>query len=183
MAAAEATFAADSTAVAEGLQLPAINMVDIAEGFLGSRIAAVTWLCDRPAPAARIDWAAARHVTHWARRGGLPGLPDPPASWNVARQGRRAALAAYRQTLPDGLDAGTVLESLLHMYHNRAPRHRPRQRSRLPAPRRPSATSAGVRGSPAGSRLTYRGPGGRRRPPGRRVCADRWPPAAPGRTT
>ena len=90
-------------------------MVDIARGFLGSDDA-MTWLASRPAPTApSADRVMANRSVQLALHG-----PGPwPGEIERARQSRAAALAAYRDRLPVDADTESVLESLLHMHHNR----------------------------------------------------------------
>lgn len=129
--AAEEVFAADSQAVSAGLRnLPAtavhptalavVSMVDIVRGFLGDLADAMDWLAARPAPAAPApDRAVADQAVRLARLSTLPELPGWPGEVDQAWQARADALASYRTRLPpDDVDA--VLESLLHMHHNRA---------------------------------------------------------------
>ncbi|MQA88063.1 MAG: lantibiotic dehydratase [Streptosporangiales bacterium] len=136
MAAAESVFAADSAVVLTQLRhipeaaaphtaVTAANIVDIACGFSGSIEAGMGWLIDharndRPAPAPRaiLDQAVALAdpSRDFAAMLDLPGGETLAAAW--AR--RRAALAAYRQQLPNGADTDSVLDSLLHLHHVRA---------------------------------------------------------------
>jgi lantibiotic biosynthesis protein len=132
MEAAEAVFAADSRAVCSGLRhlpntrihptaLVAVNMVDIVSGFLGSLADTVEWLAGRPASAARAaDQATADHVIRYVRTGALGDLPGWPDEVSETWQARAAALAEYRVRLAADMDTDAVLESLLHMHHNRA---------------------------------------------------------------
>ncbi|WP_163511175.1 lantibiotic dehydratase [Fodinicola acaciae] len=128
MDAAEAVFAADSRVVADQLrQSPddavdrtvqvAVNMVHIAVGFLGTD-AGLTWLAARSAAAANPPSRdAADRVARLIRNG---QLLDQPESAGPAWSERRTALAAYRRQLAMSVGVDTVLESLLHMHHNRA---------------------------------------------------------------
>jgi thiopeptide-type bacteriocin biosynthesis protein len=132
MDAAETVFVADSGVVAAQLRhLPAtviepaamvaLGMVDTVAGFLGTRAAAMDWLRARPAPdAACADRAVLNQVVDLTRTDGL----DEVAGWadHVAGRWRTraAALGAYRERLGTDVDADAVLESLLHMHHNRA---------------------------------------------------------------
>jgi thiopeptide-type bacteriocin biosynthesis protein len=132
MEAAETVFVADSTVVAAQLRhLPAaviapatmvaLGMVDTVAGFLGSRDAAMDWLCARPAAdAAPADRAVLDQVVRLVTTDGLEevaGWAEYVAeSWRV----RAAALAGYRTRLGADADLDTALESLLHMHHNRA---------------------------------------------------------------
>ncbi|MEU6708630.1 lantibiotic dehydratase [Streptomyces wuyuanensis] len=128
--AAEVVFAADSVAVAAGLRhvpgtlvhptaLVAAGMVDIARGFLGAN-AAMDWLANQPAPTAATDRAVADQALRLARLDTPLDLPgsngDVAGTW--AR--RAVALAHYRSQLADDAEVSSILESLLHMHHNRA---------------------------------------------------------------
>jgi thiopeptide-type bacteriocin biosynthesis protein len=130
MDAAEAVFVADSHAVAAGLRhvpaatihptaLAAISMVDIVSGFLGYE-EAMAWLARRPAsPGTAVD----RNVANQAVRLAHPdAVQETVCSREVAHawQTRNATLAAYRRRLPTDADVDLVIESLLHMHHNRA---------------------------------------------------------------
>ena len=132
MQAAEAVFVADSHTVATALRLlpattvhpsalAAINMVDIAEGLLGSRADAVAWLLTHhPRTATATDRTVADQAVRWGTEGTLPHGGQWPSPVADARRARAAALATYRRLLPDGADTDAVLASLLHMHHNRA---------------------------------------------------------------
>jgi thiopeptide-type bacteriocin biosynthesis protein len=130
MDAAEAVFAADSLAAVAELTCPpadvpsramtALNMLDIAEAFLGSMAQATGWLADRPvrrAPAT--DRVAADHAVRLARRGVPRELPDWPTHLRDAWRVRAHALASYRKALPPDVDIDSVLEALIHLHHNR----------------------------------------------------------------
>jgi lantibiotic biosynthesis protein len=131
MHAAEAVFVADSQAVTAGLlHLPAavmhpttlavVSMVDIVSGFLGPE-PAMEWLGGRPAvAAAAADRAVAAQAVRLAQPGALRDAPGWPGEVAEAWQARAAAVAAYRHQLPASADTDTVVESLLHMHHNRA---------------------------------------------------------------
>jgi lantibiotic biosynthesis protein len=128
---AEAVFAADSRAVAAALRcLPAtavapitltvMNMIDIAERFLGGRAAAMRWLLDQTAPSAGTsNRSTADLVARTAATSALRDLHAWPAELLNAWQDRSAALAAYRLVCT-AADMNVVLASLLHMHHNRA---------------------------------------------------------------
>lgn len=131
MAAAEEVFVADSQLVAAQLRhlpghildpavLAAVNMVGTIEGFLGSMETASRWLKSHPAPAVVADRAATDEVTTLVRTGMLGSLPEWNEEMATAWQRRTAALAGYRQQLTDTARTDDVLESLLHMHHNRA---------------------------------------------------------------
>ncbi|WP_034088887.1 lantibiotic dehydratase [Streptacidiphilus albus] len=127
MKAAEAVFSADSTAVTAALRLlpaavldpaalVAAGMVDITCGFLG-HAAAMTWLAERPTPAAK---PVGRHLADQAITLALDPAPRWPDEVAQAVKARALALAFYRTSLPADADTASVLESLLHMHHNRA---------------------------------------------------------------
>ncbi|MCE7010028.1 lantibiotic dehydratase [Kibdelosporangium philippinense] len=128
--AAEAVFVADSAAVAAQLRrlspktidstsLAALGLVATVEGFLGGRDAAMDWLRARPAPTGTtVDQTLSRQVTRLALANELHDLPGWTEEIATAWKARADALAVYRTRLPD--DADAVLESLLHMHHNRA---------------------------------------------------------------
>lgn len=131
MAEAEAVFTADSQAVCAALRhlsaidrttLAALNMVDMTCAFFGNEADAMNWLiATRPALiTAAPDRAAAEHVVRLVRRGLPRELPDFPAPVTRAWRARAAALASYRRRLHARADIDAVLESLLHMHHNRA---------------------------------------------------------------
>ncbi|MDG4787151.1 lantibiotic dehydratase [Micromonospora sp. WMMD1102] len=131
--AAEDVFAADSAAVVLGMRLlpprvisplalAAVGMVEIADAFHDDPARSAGWLVDRLAArvAASADRLVASQVAGWSAGGRLPDggmLPDPLAA---AWEGRRGAVARYRQALPGDADVDRVLSALLHMHHNRA---------------------------------------------------------------
>lgn len=136
--AAEDVFVADSWAVATQLWRPhagtvdatvlvAAGMVDIVTGMLGVD-AGMGWLRTRPAPTGqRIDRAVAAQATRLAQPGALAAQPRWPADVTDAWAARADALADYHRQLTDTADEAvsdgeldTVVESLLHMHHNRA---------------------------------------------------------------
>ncbi|MFD8787293.1 lantibiotic dehydratase [Kitasatospora sp. NPDC059599] len=126
----ETVFAADSRLVIAQLRhlpqsavhlsaLVALNMVHIAEAFLAPGTG-TGWLAARPVAPAVADRAIADQVIPLVRFGSHADLPGWTAEVAAAWQDHAKALAAYRQSLPDHTDADAVLESLLHMHHNRA---------------------------------------------------------------
>ncbi|WP_351230059.1 lantibiotic dehydratase [Streptomyces sp. NPDC002133] len=128
--AAEAAFAADSLTVAAGLRhvpgtlvhptaLVALGMVDIARGFLGAD-AAMDWLANQPAPTAAADRTVADQALRLAQLDAPLDLPGWKSEITDTWTRRTAALAHYRSQLPDSADTSAILESLLHMHHNRA---------------------------------------------------------------
>jgi thiopeptide-type bacteriocin biosynthesis protein len=132
MAAAETVFAADSAVVAAQLRhLPAaviapaaigaLGMVDTAAGFLGSRNAAMDWLRARPATGtAPADRAVLDQAVRLATTDGLEELQGWAEHIAGPWRARAAALADYRTRLGADTDIDAVLESLLHMHHNRS---------------------------------------------------------------
>ncbi|WP_033434784.1 lantibiotic dehydratase [Saccharothrix syringae] len=133
LAAAEDVFAADSRLVAALLRnlpataahptaLVAAGMVGIVEGFLGGPGEAADWLtARRTRTTAAIDRAVADEAIRLATdRDALRQLPGWMESVEQAWRSRADTLAAYRVQLPADADTDTVLESLLHMHHNRA---------------------------------------------------------------
>jgi lantibiotic biosynthesis protein len=127
--AAETVFAADSSVVATMLrQQPApeidvgpivANMVGIVSGFFGERSKAMAWLAEQPAPSApALERPALKRAIRIAvDPNRIPGWEtDIEAAWHQ----RAEALAVYRKTLPPETNVAAVLESLMHMHHNRA---------------------------------------------------------------
>ncbi|MEV4615253.1 lantibiotic dehydratase [Kitasatospora sp. NPDC049258] len=128
--AAEEVFAADSRLVVAQLRrlspdiihpsaLVALNMLHITDAFLGPANA-TSWLAVRPVAPAVADRAVADQVIPLVRLRSHTQLPGWAGEIAAAWQDRGRALAAYRQALSDSPDTDTVLESLLHMHHNRA---------------------------------------------------------------
>ncbi|GAA3393319.1 lantibiotic dehydratase [Cryptosporangium minutisporangium] len=124
--AATAVFAADSAVAIEQLRLVpsglinttalvAVGMVELVRGFLGGDHAeAMRWLTDRSTPDTSTDRNSSRQAIAFVHDG-------PPATWPAtlitAWHDRAAAAAAYGRVCP--LSAEGVIESLLHMHHNR----------------------------------------------------------------
>lgn len=130
MTAAEAVFTADSVLVAAQLRnlansadqtvLAAFNMLSTIAGFLGTTEAACDWLMGHPAPAKVADRSLSEQVVSLARGGMLRDLQGWGGELEAAWEDRAGALAAYRQNFPHTTRINDVLESLLHMHHNRA---------------------------------------------------------------
>ncbi|WP_207944863.1 lantibiotic dehydratase [Actinomadura rubrisoli] len=146
MRAAEAVFGADTRVVTAGLRhlsalaidplaWAAANMLHIAGGFLGGLEAAAAWLIDRTAPtAAPIRRSVMDQAATLAHDIAVLELTSHLDHLVRAWRDRTAALANYRERLPADADPDAVLESLLHMHHNRAmgiDRDRERQCRRL----------------------------------------------------
>lgn len=121
MTAAEQVFVADSSAVAATLRylpassidpvaLTAVGMVAIVRGLLGAE--AMDWLASQPAHPVRVNRAVTQQATQLAHS-------DWPAPVETAWRDRATALATYRQQIPTGTDLTAIVESLLHMHHNR----------------------------------------------------------------
>ncbi|TCC17125.1 lantibiotic dehydratase [Kribbella sindirgiensis] len=132
MIAAEAVFVADSKLVAAQLRylptvvidpsvLTAVNVLGTLDGFFGSLAAACAWLTSGRAS---LDAVADRRITELVIKLTRAGLPSSVPGWNTelasAWQERNNALASYRELLSDTARINDVLESLLHMHHNRA---------------------------------------------------------------
>ena len=137
MAAAEAVFAADSTAAVAQLKvaasgavhpqaLCAASFLDLAAGFTGSPTAGMQWLIEQvkrqstPALARTLYDEAIRLANPHDSHAALRGLPDGSrlvAAWTR----RRTALSRYRDHLATGdqSDPTLVLASLLHVHHAR----------------------------------------------------------------
>lgn len=136
-------FVADSWAVATQLWRPptgtvdptvliTAGMVDIVTGLLGVE-AGMRWLRAQPAlTGQRVDRAVAAQATRLAQPGALAEQPGWPADVTDAWAARADALADYHRQLTnthdndeDGnadsdVELDAVVESLLHMHHNRA---------------------------------------------------------------
>ncbi|MCX5206027.1 lantibiotic dehydratase [Streptomyces sp. NBC_00237] len=124
MAAAEAVFTADSHAVRLALtHLPdssrrvlcALGMLDLAHGLLGSD-EGTRWMAATPAPLPGVPLVTREAVKHARTRARELLTSSGPLA--EAIEARRTALLAYRTHLREG-HVPRVLESLLHMHHNR----------------------------------------------------------------
>jgi thiopeptide-type bacteriocin biosynthesis protein len=103
------------------LALAAANMVGIVSGFFGDTDEAMDWLATRPALAATaIDRAVTeRAIQVAADPAGLWSPPGGNTDIGQAWDNRADALASYRKALAPEANTDVVLESLLHMHHNR----------------------------------------------------------------
>jgi lantibiotic biosynthesis protein len=129
MRAAEAVFAADSAvAIAQLRQPPGIDpvalavlgMLDIAAAFSGGLEQGAQWLTDRRLPPGKAaSRATARTVTTLARNGELSSFGTLPGDLAPLWRHRAETVAAYRKTLDSNANFTHVLESLLHIHHNR----------------------------------------------------------------
>ncbi|WP_243769772.1 thiopeptide-type bacteriocin biosynthesis protein [Amycolatopsis acidicola] len=126
--AAENVFVADTAVVAaqfrhvspstvDPVVLAAVNMIALACGLLGSHDRVLEWLRTRRVTASSpLHQGFARTVADFtADLNRLPGWAHVADAWHE----RDAALAHYREHL-SSLQADAVLESLMHMHHNRA---------------------------------------------------------------
>ncbi|MEV0498689.1 lantibiotic dehydratase [Streptomyces spectabilis] len=122
---AEWVFAADSDTVRYTLTdlvgldravLCALGMIDIARGLLGDA-QGTRWMATATAPSAGKS-TVTRQIRAYAPTGVLARHPGWTPRLDDAWQRRRTALHAYRAHLSDQQVDG-VLESLLHMHHNR----------------------------------------------------------------
>jgi thiopeptide-type bacteriocin biosynthesis protein len=126
LGAAEALFAADSAAAATQLAntssvdpqaLTAASLVDLAGAILGERDAGLSWLVAHPRPASPepMDRDARRQVLAMTGPDGTA-----PAVVRTAWRARADAAAAYARLLAgSGRSPAGVIESLLHLHHNR----------------------------------------------------------------
>lgn len=123
--AAEAVFVADSDATRYALTdmtgldrhvMCALGMIDIACGLLGEE-EGVSWLATTPARG-KGQISVTRETLHRARTEALTRHSNGSARLADAYERCRTALAKYRSDLTDE-QTGPVLESLLHMHHNR----------------------------------------------------------------
>ncbi|MEU2558448.1 lantibiotic dehydratase [Streptomyces longispororuber] len=123
--AAEWVFAADSDTVRHALTdlagldravLCALGLIDIARGLLGDN-QGTRWMATATAPSAG-EPAVTRQTRTYAPTGALARHPGWTPRLDDAWQRRRIALYGYRAHLSEHQVDG-VLESLLHMHHNR----------------------------------------------------------------
>ena len=129
MRAAKAVFAADSAVAIAQLRQPpgidpvaltALGMLDIAAAFTGGLDQGARWLADRRLPPGKAaDRATARTATTLARSGELSSFGTLPADLGSSWRQRAEAVAAYRKTLDATANTTHILESLLHIHHNR----------------------------------------------------------------
>ena len=125
LTAAETLFAADSAAAtaqlaatvsADPRALTAASLAELSAALLGGQ-AGMQWLRDHPAPAARQPLA--RDVRLRALALTCPG-DAVPAEVRQAWRARADAAGAYAELLAGtGRDPAGVLETLLHLHHNR----------------------------------------------------------------
>jgi thiopeptide-type bacteriocin biosynthesis protein len=129
MRAAEAVFAADSAVAIAQLRQPpgidpvaltALGMLDIAAAFSGTPEQGAQWLAARRLPPGNAaDRATARIAITLARNGKLSSFGTLPGDLAPSWHQRAEAVAAYRKTLDANADTTHILESLLHIHHNR----------------------------------------------------------------
>jgi thiopeptide-type bacteriocin biosynthesis protein len=130
MIAAEMLFAADSAAAltqlgsagaGDGRALTAASLADLAGALLGGRHEGLRWLADHPRPGdGREPLGRAERLLALAMTSA--GTEETvPAAVRQAWQARADAAAGYASWLGEhGRDAADVVESLLHLHHNRA---------------------------------------------------------------
>jgi thiopeptide-type bacteriocin biosynthesis protein len=129
MRAAEAVFAADSAVAMAQLRRPpgidpvaltALGMLDIAAAFSGGLEQGTQWLAGRRLqPGRAADRATARTATTLARNGELSSFGTLPEDLAPAWRHRAETVDAYRKTLDAEANFTHILESLLHIHHNR----------------------------------------------------------------
>jgi thiopeptide-type bacteriocin biosynthesis protein len=131
MSAAEMLFAADSAAAVaqlgcteagDGKALTAASLADLAGALLGGRHEGLRWLADHPRPwGGKEPLGRAERLLALAMTSG-PGTGETvPAAVRQGWQARADAAARYASRLGEhGRDAADVVESLLHLHHNRA---------------------------------------------------------------
>jgi lantibiotic biosynthesis protein len=129
MRAAEAVFAADSAVAIAQLRQPpgiaplalaALGMLDVAAAFSGGLEQGAQWLAGRRLPPGKAaSRATARTVTTLARNGELSSFGTLPADLASLWRHRAEAVAAYRKALDADANFTHILESLLHIHHNR----------------------------------------------------------------
>ncbi len=129
MHAAEAVFAADSAVAIAQLQRPlqvdpialaALGMLDIAAAFCGGLEQGTQWLAGRRLPpGSAADRAIARTAAMLARNGELSSFGTLPGDLAPSWHQRAETVAAYRKTLDANADTTHILDSLLHIHHNR----------------------------------------------------------------
>ena len=96
------------------------EQLDIAAAFSGGLEQGAQWLAGRRLPPGKAaSRATARTVTTLARNGELSSFGTLPGDLAPAWRQRAETLAAYRKTLDADADFTHVLESLLHIHHNR----------------------------------------------------------------
>ncbi|MGW6009197.1 lantibiotic dehydratase [Streptomyces sp. NPDC055210] len=125
---AEAVFTADSAYVLAALESPgadgvdgralaAVGMVDIACGLLGLD-KGIRWLANRHASPVHVGREVSNPAIELVRQS-TPQARGWGEALAQAWHRRAVALALYRESLAEGSDLDSVLESLLHMHHNR----------------------------------------------------------------
>jgi class I lanthipeptide synthase len=130
MSAAEMLFAADSAAAVtqlgcagagDGPALTAASLADLAGALLGGRHEGLRWLADHPRPGGgREPLGRTERLAVLAMTSG-PGTGETvPAAVRRGWQARADAAAGFASRLGEyGRDVADVVESLLHLHHNR----------------------------------------------------------------
>jgi len=101
----------------DGRALAAAGMVDIACALLGPD-EGMRWLTNRPASPAHVERDASDQAIDLVRRS-TPRARGWGDALAQAWHRRAVALALYRERIAESMDLDSVLESLLHMHHNR----------------------------------------------------------------
>jgi thiopeptide-type bacteriocin biosynthesis protein len=129
MRAAEAVFTADSAAAVAQIRQPpridpmalaALGMLDIAAAFHGGLDQGAKWLAGRRLPPGKaVEHAVARTAATLARSGEMSSYGTLPDGLTAAWRQRAETVAAYRKILAENANFTHILESLLHIHHNR----------------------------------------------------------------
>jgi len=129
MSAAELLFAADSAAalaqlnnagVADPLALTAASLADLAGAVLNDRQAGLWWLADHPGPRGPAPLDRTARLQAVAMVQPHPGGDPVPADVRRAWDARADAATRYAGLLGEwGREPASVIESLLHLHHNR----------------------------------------------------------------
>jgi len=129
MRAAEAVFAADTAVAVAQLRQPpgidpaalaALGMLDIAAAFSGGIEQGAQWLAGRRLqPGRAAGRPAARTAATLARNGELSSFGTLPDDLAPAWRHRAETVTAYRASLDEDANFTHILESLLHIHHNR----------------------------------------------------------------
>jgi lantibiotic biosynthesis protein len=95
-------------------------MLDIAAALSGGLEQGTRWLASRRLPPGiTADRAVARAATTLARNGELSSFGMLPGDLAPSWRQRAGTVAAYRKALDADADTAHVLDSLLHIHHNR----------------------------------------------------------------
>jgi thiopeptide-type bacteriocin biosynthesis protein len=110
----------DEPGVIGPIALTALGMLDIAAAFCGGLEQGTQWLAGRrPPPGSAADRAIARTAAMLARNGEMSSFGTLPGDLAPSWRQRAETVAAYRKTLDPNADTTHILDSLLHIHHNR----------------------------------------------------------------